>query len=487
MSYWAEKQPDRAAVIFETDVITWAELDQRTNQLARAYENLGVKQDDFVTIALPNSIEFVEACFAAWKLGATPQPISSKSPRIERDAIIKLAEPSLVIGVNELGNCVSQLGDNVSSIAVEFHHDINCSKEPLDERIASTIKAMTSGGSTGCPKLIAMQTPAVFELGSTSFNLPYQSVVLVPGPLYHNGPFVFAFYALCQGNSLILERRFDAERTLELVEKHRVESLYQVPTMMHRIWQLPTENREKYDLSSLKALWHLAAACPAWLKDAFIEWLGAEVIWELYGGTEGQGRTIISGREWLTHRGSVGRPHDCEMKILDDEGNEVDPGEIGEIYMRPSSGRAVYKYVGAESTCREDGWDTLGDMGYMDEDGYLYLADRRTDLIVSGGVNIYPAEVEAAIDSHPGVRASAVIGLPDEDMGSVVHAIVDVSDQRVSEEDLLAFLAERLARHKQPRSIEFVNESLRDEAGKLRRKSLREARLAESAPLNSQQ
>jgi len=155
--------------------------------------------------------------------------------------------------------------------------------------------------------------------------------------------------------------------------------------------------------------------------------------------------------------------------------------------MRPSSGRAVYKYVGAESTCREDGWDTLGDMGYMDEDGYLYLADRRTDLIVSGGVNIYPAEVEAAIDSHPGVRASAVIGLPDEDMGSVVHAIVDVSDQRVSEEDLLAFLAERLARHKQPRSIEFVNESLRDEAGKLRRKSLREARLAESAPLNSQQ
>ena len=203
------------------------------------------------------------------------------------------------------------------------------------------------------------------------------------------------------------------------------------------------------------------------------------MIWELYGGTEGQGGTVITGREWLEHRGSVGKPNDsCEMKIVDEAGNEVPTGEIGEVYMRPLTGQgSTYKYIGAEPKAIDGGFESIGDMGYFDADGYLYLADRHTDMILSGGANIYPAEVEAAIDSFPGVRSSAVIGLPDEDMGNLIHAIVDAPDDRMTEEELLAHLAERLVRYKIPRSFEFSDEPLRDDAGKVRRRALREERM----------
>lgn len=226
-------------------------------------------------------------------------------------------------------------------------------------------------------------------------------------------------------------------------------------------------------MSHLKALWHLAAPCPAWLKEAYIEWLGASVIWELYGGTEGTGSTIISGAEWLNHRGSVGKPgENTEMKIVDENGETLPAGEVGELYIRPVTGPgSTYRYIGAESKAIDGGWESLGDLGYFDEDGYLYLADRHTDMILSGGANIYPAEVEAAIDAFPSVRSSAVIGLPDEDLGNTVHAIVDAPDG-ITEDALQAHLNERLVRYKVPRTFEFVNEPLRDDAGKVRRKQL---------------
>jgi len=226
-------------------------------------------------------------------------------------------------------------------------------------------------------------------------------------------------------------------------------------------------------------LWHLAAPCPMWLKDAYIDWLGADVIWELYGGTEGQGGTVITGPEWLLHRGSVGKPNAaCEMKIVDEQGNTLPPGEVGEVFMRPVAGPGTtYRYIGAQAKSMEGGWESLGDMGSMDADGYLYLSDRQTDMILSGGANIYPAEVEAAIDAFPGVRSSAVIGLPHEDLGNYVHAIVDAPDGSISKDALLAHLAERLVRYKLPRTVEFVTEPLRDDAGKVRRKSLRAERM----------
>lgn len=476
LDYWAQQQPDAVALNHEDRSVTWAELDARTNRLARTYAELGVKQDDFVTIALPNGIEFFEACFAAWKLGATPQPVSAKIPPYELGQIVELAQPGLIVGVSD--------GDYPDSVTLPpgFKPDASLSTEPLPEATATSFKAMTSGGSTGRPKLIVSKLPAAWDTETEYLQFQNQGSVLIPGPLYHNGPFSWAMIALFKGNKVTVTTRFDAEETLRLIETEQVDTVYLVPTMMQRIWNLPAETRLQYDVSSLRTLWHLAAPCPAWLKEAFIDWLGPECIWELYGGTEGQGSTIIQGTEWLEHKGSVGKPGDsCEMIIVDENGKRLPAGEVGEIFIRPKSGPGTtYRYIGAEAKSIDGGWESLGDLGYMDEDGYLYLTDRLSDMILSGAANIYPAEVEAAIDSCPGVRSSAVIGLPDADLGNVVHAIVDVPGANVTEEQLLEHLAERLVRYKIPRSIEFVTEPLRDDAGKVRRKSLREARIKET-------
>ncbi len=472
LTHWAEQKPDTIAVAHEDQTVTWAELDRRTNRLARAYEHLGVKQDDFVTIALPNSIEFFEATFATWKVGATPQPVSAKLPKFERDQIIEVGAPRLVVGVDEADT-------DVQSLPIGFVPDASLSDDPLPERTARHFKAMTSGGSTGRPKLIVSEFPAEVDPDAPPLNLGAQNSVLIPGPLYHNGPFLWSVYPMFQGCQVTITTRFDAAQTLELIEKWRVDMIYLVPTMMQRIWNLPTEERLKYDLSSLNVLWHLAAPCPAWLKEAYIDWLGPNVVMELYGGTEGTGSTVITGQEWLQHKGSVGKPVEtCEIKIVGEDGGSLPPGEVGEVFLRPKTGPGTtYHYMGAEAKTIDGGWESLGDLGYMDGDGYLYLSDRLTDMILSGGANIYPAEVEAAIDACPGVRSSAVIGLPHEDLGNAIHAIVDAPGGEVTEETLMAHLNERLVKYKLPRAIEFVAEPLRDDAGKVRRKALRAERV----------
>ncbi|MBL4681273.1 MAG: AMP-binding protein [Pseudomonadales bacterium] len=463
LSHWSGKQPDVIAITHESESISWRQLDLETNQLARAYASRGVNQDDFVTIALPNGLEFFKACFATWKLGATPQPVSAKLPRFELDQIIDLGKPSLIIGVE---SCAKGL-------PLGFNQHLSLSNSPLPELTARSFKAMTSGGSTGRPKLIVSANPAAWDIELEYLQIKMQGAMLIPGPLYHNGPFSWAMIALFRGNHVCITTRFDAEETLSLIEQHHIDIVYMVPTMMQRIWKLPESIRTQYDLSCLETLWHLAAPCPEWLKQAFIDWLGPEVIWELYGGTEGQGSTIINGFEWLKHRGSVGLPGvACEMKIVDENYATLPSREIGEVFIRPLTGQGTtYHYIGAQAKSIEGGWESLGDMGYMDEDGYLYLADRQTDMILSGGANIYPAEIEAALDAFPGVRSSAVIGLPHEDLGSVIHAIVD-STETIIEEALLAHLTERLTRYKIPRTFEWVSEPLRDDAGKLRRKQL---------------
>lgn len=473
LAYWAHQQPDRVAVSHEGREVTFAQLEASSNRLARAYEKFGVKPDDFVTIALPNSIAFFDACFATWKLGATPQPVSAKLPKFELDQIIEVGNPKLVVGADPSAH------PGVTTLPVGFEADSTLSTDPLPERTATSWKAMTSGGSTGRPKLIVTKQPATRDPEDPFLNFPMRGSVLIPGPLYHNGPFMWATGGLFKGNTVSITTRFDAEQTLQLIEAQRVDTIYMVPTMMQRVWNLPTDVRLKYDVSSLKTLWHLAAPCPAWLKDAYIEWLGAEVIWELYGGTEGQGGTVITGPEWVAHRGSVGKPNEtCEMKIVDEQGNVVPPGVVGEVFMRPKAGPGTtYRYIGAEAKSMDGGWESLGDMGSMDADGYLYLSDRQTDMILSGGANIYPAEVEAAIDAFPGVRSSAVIGLPHADLGNYVHAIVDAPAGVVSKDALLEHLADRLVRYKLPRTVEFVTEPLRDDAGKVRRKSLRAERM----------
>jgi bile acid-coenzyme A ligase len=283
---------------------------------------------------------------------------------------------------------------------------------------------------------------------------------------------------LLHGNGVVVLPRFDPEATLAAIQDHRGEVVYMVPTMMKRIWRLPEDVRLSYDVSSLKVLWHLAEPCPEWLKQVWIDWLGPERIFELYGGTEGQTATVITGVEWLAHRGSVGRPVPGSVQITDADGNELPPREMGEVWLRNLRDTPTYRYVGAEPRSRDGGWESLGDMGWVDEDGYLYLGDRAADMILSGGANIYPAEVEFAIQEHPQVRSVAVIGLPDEDKGNTVHAIIEADAGAIDEAELRSFLGERLVTYKIPRTFEFVDEALRDDAGKVRRSALRAARIA---------
>jgi bile acid-coenzyme A ligase len=472
IGWLAEQSPDGLAITFEGRTVTRLELEKRTNRLARAYQQLGVVQDDLVTIALPNGIEFYEAALAVWKLGATPQPVSARLPRLEREAIVALANPRIVVG-GESGS----LGDR-PVLAAGFTPEPALPDTPLPERTARYWKAPTSGGSTGRPKLIVAEAPGAFDPEQSLFPILPNRTHLVPGPLYHNAPFANSMLALFLGNHLVVLPRFDALRTLECLAQYRIDFVVLVPTMMQRIWRLGEEVRTQFDLSALRLMVHMAAPCPAWLKEAWIAWLGPERVHELYGGTEGQSYTWITGTEWLAHRGSVGKPlAGGQMQIRDAHGHVLPPGAVGEIYMRPDAGPGTtYHYIGAEPR-RVDGWESLGDLGWMDEEGYLYLADRQTDMILRGGANIYPAEVEAALDAHPKVRSSAVIGLPDEDLGQRVHAIVDAPG-RVTDEELLVHLAERLVRYKIPQSFEYVSEPLRDDDGKVRRSALREQRIA---------
>lgn len=472
LQHWSERKPAAPAVTHAGASRSWAELEAGSNQLARAYARLGVGQDDYVALALPNGIEFVAAVFAVWKLGAIPLPMSPRLTDFERLQMLQLARPKLLLGAPPGDSGVAALPQGFTPAADE-------STAALPERTARSMKAMTSGGSTGRPKLIVSLRPAVWDAAVKPPGFCDQGTVLVPGPLYHQGPFSWGFVGMFQGSHLVLTTRFDAEETLALVERHRVDTTCVVPTMMLRIWKLPAEVRARYDVSSLRNFWHLGAPCAPWLKRAFIDWLGPTAVWELYGGTESLGTTTIRGDEWLAHPGSVGRPADtCEMKIVGQSGETLPPGATGEIYIRPRSGAGTtYRYIGAEARSLGDGWESLGDIGYFDADGYLYIKDRLTDMILCGGANIYPAEIEAAIDACPGVRSSAVIGLPDEDLGNRVHAIVDAPGAALTAEALLSHLSQVLARPKLPRSFEFVDYPLRDDSGKVRRAALRAERL----------
>ncbi len=475
----AAADPDRPAITDEHRTVTRAELEALASDWAEEFAALGVGSGDIVVLALPNCVEFLASTIASWKVGATPTPVSSRLPKRELDGIIELAAPALIVGVDPADHpgstCVPR-GRLPASVPPG-------AREARLDTVSDPWKGMTSGGSTGRPKLILNTAPALIDPDAAPLlMMTPDGTTMMPGPLYHNGPFMWSVSALLAGNHVVLGGRFDAERTLQLVDRHRPELMYVVPTMMARISKLPEPVRAGYDMSSLRVVWHLGAPCPPWLKQTWIDWLGPEVIWELYAGTEAQAATLIGGVDWLAHRGSVGKPLSGEMKVVRADGTDAAPGEVGEIYMRPNDPTAVtYSYIGAEAKRIDGGWESLGDMGSIDEDGYVYLADRQSDMILAGGTNVYPAEVEAALDEHERVRSSAVIGLPDDDLGSRIHAIVQTDDgSPIDVDELRRHLAERLVRYKIPRDFEFTAEPLRDDAGKIRRSALRADRVPSS-------
>jgi bile acid-coenzyme A ligase len=379
-----------------------------------------------VTISMPNGIEFVQAALAAWLLGGTPQPISHRLPAVEREAIIALAGPALVVAAApaQAGGRAVLSGAEIARVAA----DLSAPRFEGAAVVSPEWKVVTSGGSTGRPKLIVAAGPADAEaVGPFGELLCFQpdKATLVTGPMTHNAPFVVMIVGLLLGNHVVVMPRFDALSTLHLVERHGIDWLYLVPTMMLRIWRLPEEQRLAYDLSSLRIAFHVAAPCPRWLKERWIGWLGPQKVLELYAGTEAQALTIISGSEWLEHEGSVGKPVLGEIECRGPDGVALPPRVEGELWMRRGGADVPvpYRYLGATAKSAPDNWESLGDMGFLDEDGYVYITDRDTDMILVGGANVYPAEIEAALDEHPAVRSSCVIGLPNEDLGAVPHAL----------------------------------------------------------------
>lgn len=446
--------PAREAVVHGQERLTFGQLDARARRLASWLVERGVTQDDLVAFALPNGPDFIALAFAIYLAGATPAPLSARMAVAERDAILETMRPALFA--------------DATDVAMALASD----RPPLsgDPVIAASWKACTSGGSTGRPKVIVDGRPAAFAPETGFIAIPRDGRVLVPGPLYHNAPFSAAAFALWSGSTVVTMDRFEASAALELIERESIQWAMMVPTMMHRIMALPLAERDAFDLSHWQTVVHTAAPMARWLKQAWIDWRGSDHIWEVYGATEGLVRCWIGGREWLARPGSVGRPlGDARIRILRADGSEAATGETGEIFAMPATGPGTtYRYIGADRRTGPDGWESVGDMGHVDEQGYLFLADRKDDLIISGGINIWPAEVEAAILRHPAVRSCAVFGVPHEDLGAAVHAVIE-TDEDLALPELARFLSSHLTRAKHPRSIECTSAPVRDDAGKFRK------------------
>jgi bile acid-coenzyme A ligase len=490
LSQLAAERGDETGLIFasQDDAVrdfTFLELEEAANRAANLLATHEVDNDSVVVISLRNCAEHVWLTFATWKLGACVLPINPRLPEWERAQIFEAAAESgrPLFVVSE-----GALPDGFAGFHVDRLRRLGeYSAEAPPDIVPCPGKAIGSGGSTGRSKIIVDPKPwAGVPLAPgviDNFGRRAGQVVLISGPLYHNGPFT-AYISLFDGCPVVLMERFNAERAVELIERHGVNWTFMVPTQMQRIARLP--GVERRDFSSLEGLYHSGAPCPPWLKRWWLRVLGPERVFEAYGATESIGGIYIRGDEWLEHPGSVGRARLADVRILGPNGEELAAGEVGEIFLRWKKEMQIgsrqlspvpedmYRYWGSEPLkTMPDGFSAPGDLGWLDEDGYLFLADRRLDLIITGGVNVYAAEVEAALSEHPAVADVAVVGLPDPEWGRRVHAIVQVAaGVTVSEADLDAHCRARLNPHKLPKTYEFVEVLPRTESGKIRRSQL---------------
>ncbi len=487
---------------------TLAEIAERAGRAASGLRQAGVGEGDAVALFLRNDFEFFEASSAAGRLGAYATPINWHFTAAEAGYILRDSGARALVAHTDLYATIAPaIPPGVAVSLVETPPELRAAygvpahvaadddprrwealvadHAPLPDPPRQLRASMIyTSGTTGHPKGVRRAPPTDAEAAASlartavifGFKQGEPTVALMNGPMYHSAPNGFGLFALRLGADIVLEPRFDPEDMLRLIERHRISHMHIVPTMFVRLLRLPDDVRRRYDLASLRHVVHGAAPCPLDVKRAMIEWWGP-VITEYYGSTETQIPVIASSADWLKKPGSVGRPMpDSRIKILDPAGNERPPGEIGEIYVHVA-GVTDFTYHNQPDKRREiahDEFATVGDAGYLDADGYLFLTDRVRDMVISGGVNIYPAEIEGVLVTMPGVRDCAVFGLPDPEFGETVCACIEPDGAPPTADAVRAFLAERLAGFKLPRRIEFVDKMPREDSGKLFKRKLRE-------------
>jgi len=498
----ARNQPEKPALIVaETGaVITCAQLESRANRAAHALRNLGLAAGSRVAIMCDNQPEFIDLYWATNRAGLSLVPLATRLTAGEVAAILAdcgalallVGEPYAAIGAAVVAR--PELQATLRHVVV-IGRGHGLTEWPVlvagqpDSPIADETPGgmmFYSSGTTGKPKGIfrppptpeQAAKPSVMPLGEL-FRLNGQTVYLCPAPLYHASPISFSTSIQAMGGTTVLMRKFDAEAFLAAVERFGVTATMMVPTMFVRLLKLPDAVRLRYDVSSLNSVVHAAAPCPVGVKRAMIEWLGP-IVEEFYGGSEGNGMVVISSAEWLRKPGSVGRAAVGKLHICDEDGNELPAGQVGTVYF--SGGPSFGYHNDPERTAAaynplHPAMSTLGDIGHLDEDGYLFLSDRRNFMIISGGVNIYPQEVENLLIEHPKVADLAVFGIPNADMGEEVKAVVQPIDWSEAgpelERELIDWCRERLAHHKCPRSVDFDQALPRADNGKLYKNELK--------------
>jgi long-chain acyl-CoA synthetase len=480
------------------ETVTFRQLDERSNQGAQLLRRLGLTLGDGIAVLVENHPRFFEICWAAQRSGLRYTTISTHLTAPEVEYIVKNSGAKVFITSRAMAEVARDLVAPLSDLAGRFMLDdvspgyasweqatAEEPPEPVPDE-AEGADMLYSSGTTGRPKGVAIpglgkpigMPPLLVPVLKGLYDVDESTVYLSPAPLYHAAPLRFNLGLQRLGGTSVIMEEFDARWALELIERHRVTHSQWVPTMFRRMLELPEPERGRYDVSSLRVAVHAAAPCPISVKEQMIEWWGP-VLYEYYAGTESNGITSISSEEWLAHKGSVGKPLGGKIHILDDAGEELPPGEPGLIYF---AGTGEFEYHDdPEKTAAahtEQGWSTIGDVGYLDEEGYLYLTDRKADMIISGGVNIYPQEAENVLATHPKLLDVAVFGAPNEEFGEEVKAVVQPVDMADAgpelEQELIAYCRQRLAKIKCPRSVDFEPELPRSATGKLFKRLLKE-------------